>query len=204
MKFAPRYIQTPRNVVIFATSLAFLTGLSFTSQQALAFGGCVKFCGGGSSSSSGSSSGGGRSYFPSRPSRPSARDLRYRKATRLNQTGVRLYKKGDYAKAAAFFRRALALAPNDPTIKRNFSNANEHLGLAAYRRGDYATAAKHFRKGLAIFPKDRKNQRNLRNVEQHLKRKADARRRKYNRMLDDLSRDFSAATTSSQTSSAVT
>jgi len=209
MTITIRCNEIRRVAVIFTVGLILFAGLAFTFRQALAIeGSCVQSSG---TCGNGSSPGGGKVVIPSGPS---PQQLRYRQAQELNSTGVQFSRNKEYAKAIEYYRRALILEPNDPTVQKNLRDAESLLknqfGLVAYSKGDYATAASFFRQSLAIWPNESIVQQNLRKAEDYLKREINAKLYKHkladsnnriNRMLDDISTDFSTAPSLSDSTS---
>jgi len=72
----------------------------------------------------------------------------------LTEAGRKLHEAGDVEGAAAFYDRALEIAPNYP-------DALQLLGLAAYHRGDFERAAKLISRAIKLAPRAPEYHNNL-------------------------------------------
>jgi tetratricopeptide (TPR) repeat protein len=68
--------------------------------------------------------------------------------------GTRALRKGDWAAAAAYFRKGLKVAPADPSLRHS-------LGTALFQMGDTRGAVEQFEEALRVSPHDAKAQYSL-------------------------------------------
>jgi len=147
-----------------ATGAVFILGvavsLHLSAPNALAFGGCVKFCDPppSSGSSGGSSGGGGWStprYVPRGPSPAErARQRREAAADVANSKGIKYRKMGDYDTAISYYKEALRLDPNNSIFRENMGVAINAKGLKYHDSRDYDTAIQYFEEALRYRPND--------------------------------------------------
>lgn len=71
-----------------------------------------------------------------------------------NNMGLMLLKKGEFAKAAANFQQALALAPENSIFKENLAAAYARWAQAVLNKGRLNDAAKLYQTAIQILPKD--------------------------------------------------
>lgn len=74
---------------------------------------------------------------PPQPKGPSPQELERLRGMALdeaNETGIAAYNKGDYARAVAYFARALEYDPHNPTLQHNLKRARDRLDEQDRRR----------------------------------------------------------------------
>lgn len=133
-------------------------------------------------SSSGSGGGGYRPpvYQPGPSRAERAAQKRQAEATAANQRGVDAWNRKDWAAAEKHFREALALEPDDTTLRANLGRVENQLGSDAYFRGDYVAAAELFKKTLSLVTDPEKKF-----VEDNLALAQDLAQKEANRQRED-------------------
>ncbi|MDV2504525.1 MAG: tetratricopeptide repeat protein [bacterium] len=184
MSIARGWIRRGLAWPVLATGVVFILGvvvsLHLSAPNALAFGGCVKFCDPPpSSGSSGSSSGGGGWSTPRHvPRGPSpaerARQRREDAADVANSTGIKYRKMGDYDTAISYYKEAIRLAPNNSTYRENMGIAFTYKANKYFDKEDYDTAIHYYEEALRYMPNDpdiRESIRLLRSIKGSIKGK---------------------------------
>ena len=88
------------------------------------------------------------------PSPPSPSDPRMPPWAVLNEKGLALFKDGRYREALDLFTPALALRPDERTLRHNVAQAHAQLGWEAIRRSAFADAESHFRASIERFDEE--------------------------------------------------
>ncbi len=75
-------------------------------------------------------------------------------AVRWNERGLTLTEESRHAEAVEAFRRALAAAPDDATIRRNLALARSNLAVKLLAEGDLEHASHNAEEALKLQPGD--------------------------------------------------
>lgn len=119
-----------------------VTGLTPDGRQVP----CADGGGGGGTGGGGYSGGGYRG--------PTAKQVREKKATELNNLGVDARQRGDLHQAVRYYQQSLKLRPSDSVTLKNLATAYNELGFQAHKRGDLEGALSWVEKAHRAFPAD--------------------------------------------------
>jgi tetratricopeptide (TPR) repeat protein len=100
---------------------------------------------------------GGPSYTPPPVYQPSPAELQQQRATAINEQGMTLFKRGDYAGAVRLFEQAFALSTNPnyaQLIKRNIAASYSWLTREAQERGDFDQALRYIQLAQSYYAGD--------------------------------------------------
>jgi len=102
----------------------------------------------------------GPSYTPPAVYQPSPAELQQRRATAINEQGMTLFKRGDYAGAIRLFEQAFALSTNPNyalIIKHNIAASYSWLTRQAQERGDLDQALRFVELAISYWPDNLKD-----------------------------------------------
>lgn len=91
-------------------------------------------------------------YSPPQPSGPSPAEIAHGHALEANRLGNEAYKKGDWAAAAASYRNALTIEPNNDVFKSNLGHALNMIGKGFTEAGKLNEALEYYRQAVAMTP----------------------------------------------------